>query len=64
MSETIPKEPKKRIIEVERRIAAQLFDIWHDMKLRILQTMENHTEQSSRLSPSCPSDTASARNHS
>jgi hypothetical protein len=64
MSDTIPKEPKKRIIEVERRIAAQLFDIWIDMKLRILQTMETRIEQNTHRDPSVPSNTASVHNHS
>ncbi len=64
MSDTIPKEPKKRIIEVERRIAAQLFDIWIDMKLRILQTMETRIEQNTHRDPSVPSSTASVHNHS
>lgn len=64
MSETIPKDPKKRIIEVERRIAAQLFDIWIDMKVRILQTMETRIEQNILPDPSSPSNTASAHNHS
>ncbi len=64
MSETIPKEPKKRIIEVERRVAAQLYDVWQDMKLRILNTMETRIEQNNHPDPSAPSNTASSHSHS
>ena len=64
MSETISKEPKKRIIEVERRVAAQLYDVWQDMKLRIQKTMEIRIEQNNRHDPSAPLDTASAHSHS
>ena len=29
------KDPKIRILEVDRKLAAQLYDVWQDMKHRI-----------------------------
>jgi hypothetical protein len=34
------EKQKIRIIEVDRKLAAQLADVWEDMKLRIEKTME------------------------
>jgi hypothetical protein len=38
--EAIEKQ-KIRIIEVDRKLAAQLADVWEDMKLRIGKNMES-----------------------
>lgn len=39
-SEPIEKQ-KIRIIEVDRKLAAQLADVWEDMKLRIEKNIES-----------------------
>lgn len=60
------KDPKIRILEVDRKLAAQLYDVWQDMKLRIQkdeQPTKTHTAASSPLAPSDPSSIACARNH-
>jgi hypothetical protein len=35
------EKQKIRIIEVDRKLAAQLADVWEDMKLRIGKNMES-----------------------
>lgn len=40
-----PPKEKIRIIEVDRRLAAQLADMWEDMKLRIEKSMESVKKQ-------------------
>ena len=38
--QTPEKTPVKRIIEVDRKLAAQLYDVWVDMKERIKKDIE------------------------
>jgi hypothetical protein len=40
MNHDPPPKEKIRIIEVDRKLAAQLADVWEDMKLRIEKSME------------------------
>lgn len=39
--------PVKRIIEVDRKLAAQLYDIWVDMKERIKKDIQTSTTTAS-----------------
>ena len=62
-----PKEPKLRIVEVDRKIAAQLYDVWQDMKLRIQKETLTKTHialSNQETVPSGLTNTASAHNHS
>lgn len=38
------KQPIKRILEVDRKLAAQLYDVWVDMKLRIEADLKKKKE--------------------
>lgn len=40
------KTPVKRIIEVDRKLAAQLYDVWVDMKQRIEKDIKQPTQVS------------------
>ena len=60
--------PKLRIIDVERKFAAQISDVWADMKvhlekkIRATKNRKNQTPQSD--DSSVPIYTASSQNHS
>jgi hypothetical protein len=63
-----PTSPKLRIIDVERKLAAQISDVWADMKvhlekkIRATKNRKNLTPQSD--DSSVPIYTASSQNHS
>jgi hypothetical protein len=60
--------PKMRIIDVERKFAAQISDVWADMKvhleykIRVTKNRKNLTPPSD--DSSVPVNTASSQNHS
>lgn len=61
-------QPKLRIIDVERKIAAQISDVWSDMKVHLKNKMMS-TKNRMNLTPqpvdsSVPIYTASSQNHS
>lgn len=41
MNHEVPEKQKTRIIEVDRKLAAQLADVWEDMKLQIGKRAES-----------------------
>jgi DNA replication initiation complex subunit (GINS family) len=63
-----PTTSKLRIIDVERKFAAQISDVWTDMKvhlekkIRTTKNRKNQTLQSDDFS--APTNTACAQNHS
>jgi hypothetical protein len=63
-----PSSPRLRIIDVERKFAAQISDVWADMKvhietkIRTTKNRKNPTPQSD--DSSVPANTASSQNHS
>ena len=63
--QSLEKTIVKRVIEVDRKIAAQLYDVWVDMKRRIEKDIKTHTASHNQGNePSGQADTASSRNHS
>ena len=64
--------PKVRIIDVERKFAAQISDVWTDMKIHLerkirseVKATKNRTNQSLQSADfSVPVNTASSQNHS
>jgi hypothetical protein len=64
--------PKVRIIDVERKFAAQISDVWTDMKTHLERKVKseskvtkNRTNQSPQAADSSvPVNTASSQNHS
>ena len=60
--------PKVRIIDVERKFAAQISDVWADMKIHLerkIKATKNRTNQSLQPADSAvPVNTASSQNHS
>ena len=64
--------PKVRIIDVERKFAAQISDVWTDMKIHLerkiryeVKATKNRTNQSPQpADSSVPVNTASSQNHS
>jgi hypothetical protein len=72
MADDKPISPKVRIIDVERKIAAQISDVWTDMKTHLerktrseVKATKNRTNQSPQsVDSSVPANTASSQNHS
>jgi len=63
-----PTSPKLRIIDVERKFAAQISDVWADMKVHLEKKIRS-TKNRKNLTPqsddsSVPIYTASSQNHS
>lgn len=60
--------PKVRIIDVERKFAAQISDVWTDMKIHLerkVKAIKNRTNQSPQPADSAALvNTASSQNHS
>jgi DNA replication initiation complex subunit (GINS family) len=64
--------PKVRIIDVERKFAAQISDVWTDMKIHLerkikseVKATKNRTNQSPQSADSAALvNTASSQNHS
>jgi hypothetical protein len=68
MADNKPASPKMRIIDVERKLAAQISDVWTDMKVHLerkIKATKNRTNQSPPSADSAvPANTASSQNHS
>jgi hypothetical protein len=63
-----PTSSKLRIIDVERKLAAQISDVWADMKVHLEKKIRS-TKNRKNLTPqsddsSVPIYTASSQNHS
>lgn len=63
-----PTSPKLRIIDVERKFAAQISDVWADMKVHLEKKIRS-TKNRKNLTPqsddsSVPIYTAFSQNHS
>lgn len=63
-----PTSPKLRIIDVERKFAAQISDVWADMKVHLekkIRSTKNRKNQTLHSDDSSvPIYTASSQNHS
>ena len=63
-----PTSPKMRVIDVERKFAAQISDVWADMKVHIqkkIRATKNRKNQTPQLDDSfVPINIASSQNHS
>jgi len=63
-----PTTPKLRVIDVERKFAAQISDVWADMKVHIekkIRATKNRKNQTPQLDDSfAPINIASSQNHS
>ena len=68
MADDKPVSQKVRIIDVERKFAAQISDVWTDMKVHLerkVKATKNRMNQSPQSADSVvPANTASSQNRS
>lgn len=71
MADDKPISPKVRVIDVERKFAAQISDVWADMKIHLERRVKSEVKIKNRMNPSLlaadssvPIGTASSQSHS